>query len=95
LCAEIGQPFEAMTTSRRAMVADAAGLIVEAERVQAAQARGEATDPDSLVRMSNALSRAIDALGLSPTGQEARRAAEAEAERKRLLNQHYPGRKWE
>ena len=65
------------------------------QELQAEQARGEAVDPDSLVRLSNALSRAFDALGLSAEGLERRKQADAEAERKRLLDQHYPNRTWE
>jgi len=95
LCREIGVPLADLPLSRRAMVADAAALIVRSEELQAEQARGEAVDADSLVRMSNALSRSLDALGLSAEGLERRKQAEAEAERKRLLDQYHPNRTWD
>jgi hypothetical protein len=95
LCTEVGQPLASMPESRRAAVRMAATLIVRAEELQAAMARGEVVDADALVRVSGALARAIDDLGLSPEGLARRKAAEAEAERKRLLDQQFPNRTWD
>jgi hypothetical protein len=95
LCAEVGQPLAEMPESRRAIVRLAATFIVATEEAQAALAQGQALDQEQLVRQANTLARLLADLGLTGEGLERRRAAEAEAERKRLLDQQFPNRTWD
>jgi hypothetical protein len=95
ICRELGKDFETLPETDRARVVMLAGLIVQVDQQAALLATGRAVAGDELVRVSGALSRALDDLGLSPEGLAARRAAEAEAERKRLLDQQFPNRTWD
>lgn len=55
-----------LTAMQSAMVKQAAVLTLEAESMQAALVRGEAVDRDAVVRLANALDRALRSLGLRP-----------------------------
>ena len=90
-----GHGHRLLSHSEQAMVADAAALIVRSEELQDAMAQGKAVDADTLVRLSGAKQRALEALGLIGDGLERRKQAEAEANRKRLLDQQFPNRTWD
>ena len=53
----------ALTESERALIRQAAALQVASERMQAQLIRGEDVDGEELTRLSNALARALSALG--------------------------------
>ena len=54
---------ESLTAAERALVQQAAAMVLQAEDTQAALLRGEAVGSDDLVRLSNASARLLSALG--------------------------------
>jgi hypothetical protein len=53
-----------LTEAQRALVRQAAGTIVQSEKLQGAVLRGEDVDLEQLTRLSNALSRMLHRLGI-------------------------------
>lgn len=54
----------ALSEAERALVRNAAGLAVKAERLQAAIVKGEDVDAEQLTRLSNCVSRVLGQLGV-------------------------------
>jgi hypothetical protein len=57
----------ALSNADRAMVRAAAGLVVKTEQSQAAMLAGEPTDENTVVRLSNSVTRILTALGAKQT----------------------------
>jgi hypothetical protein len=95
LCAQLGRRAEDLDEVTRTRVAMTALLMLTGEELHARAAAGQALDQEQLVRVSGALARALADLCLTGEGLERRKAAEAEAERKRLLDQQFPNRTWD
>ncbi|MEF2551324.1 hypothetical protein VQ042_08090 [Aurantimonas sp. A2-1-M11] len=53
-----------LTEPQRAMVRHAAGVMIQAERMQSAIVRGEPVDAEQLVRLSNTLARMMKDIGV-------------------------------
>ncbi|MBC6714698.1 hypothetical protein H9Q09_00670 [Aurantimonas sp. DM33-3] len=53
-----------LTEPQRAMVRHAAGVMIQAERMQSAIVRGETIDAEQLVRLSNTLARMMKDIGV-------------------------------
>ena len=53
-----------LTEAQRALVRQAAGTIVQSEKLQGAVLRGEDVDLEQLTRLTNALSRMLSRLGI-------------------------------
>src|SRR5262245_32001781 len=81
LCDRLGRPLGELDELERSRVAMAAHLMLVGEEMHARAASGRAVEADELVRLSGALSRLLDDLGLSPAALERRRQEEAEARR--------------
>jgi hypothetical protein len=62
----------ALSNADRAMVRAAAGLVVRTEQSQAAMLAGEPTDENTVVRLSNSVTRILTALGAKQTKRPTR-----------------------
>ena len=65
-----------LTEAQRALVRQAAGTIVQSEKLQGAVLRGEDVDLEQLTRLTNALSRILSRLGIKRRAREASTLAE-------------------
>jgi hypothetical protein len=88
LCEQLGRPLDALSEVERARVMSAAHLMLLTEQAAADAALGKRTDVEQAIRLSGALSRALDDLGLSPAAQAARRQAEADAKLREEARRH-------
>ena len=95
LCHQIGTPYSRLPVWMRSMVDSVVLAMIRLEQLRTAQSRGLPIDDEQAQRWAGILSRGLETLGLVGEGQQRRKAAEAEAERKRLLDQHYPNRTWD
>jgi hypothetical protein len=88
LCEQLGWPLADLGEVERTRVMAAAHLMLLTEQAAADAALGKRTDVEQAIRLSGALSRALDDLGLSPAAQAARRQAEADAKLREEARRH-------
>jgi hypothetical protein len=70
------------------LILDAAALAVESEALAARAASGERIDPDLRVRVSGALARALERLGIAPSAPAQEPEPDPDAALARLRNWH-------
>jgi hypothetical protein len=88
ICAQLGRPLGDLDEVSKTRVTLASHFMLQVEALHARAASGRPVDSDELTRLSGALSRLLDDLGLSREGQEARRQQQEQAaieERSRAL----------
>jgi hypothetical protein len=59
-----------LTEAQRALVRQAAAMIVQSERLQSAVLRGELVDVEQLTRLANAATRILSRLGIKRTARD-------------------------